>query len=292
MPPKGRGKSKRTGSSDNEANGDGENKTTPKPGNLNGKPETPEGTNDDEPSLNEGEESEDSNFNEEDNFQMLKKILLKQKLSEKKSDERFNKLTKSIKDLKKSFYKEANDKTVSKIKTEMGTVVKDLKKLQTQVQDLKTELTEANEKLDTTLKQLNETRTNLNEQTKTVEKLDKKFEKDEDELKRCLLLIDGVNEHGNKKTLTVVENLMKDLGLKYKEGDVKMAYRLGPLKTGIARPRTIKVQFNSTHHKGDIFKNIGKLKSNQNWKGTHLSDALSPPRPTTNEGPEVCICGR
>ena len=32
-----------------------------------------------------------------------------------------------------------------------------------------------------------------------MDKLEKKNEKEEDELERCLLLIDGVNEHGNKK---------------------------------------------------------------------------------------------
>ena len=48
------------------------------------------------------------------------------------------------------------------------------------------------------------------------------------------------------------------------------------LKTGIARPRTIKVQVTNAKIKTEIFKNIGKLKPIVAWKGVHLSDALTP----------------
>ena len=71
--------------------------------------------------------------------------------------------------------------------------------------------------------------------------------------------------------MAVVENLMKDLGIQVKESDIKSANRFGPLNTGVSRPRTIKVQFSKANSKGEIFKNIVKLKNNKNW-----NDVLSP----------------
>ena len=95
MPPKGskgRGTS-RTGNTNEGTNGDQTITTTPKPK----EPDSPTiptdpVTPDDK---KQGSDS-DSELNEEDSFKILKKILLNQKLSEKKSDERFAKLSKTI----------------------------------------------------------------------------------------------------------------------------------------------------------------------------------------------------
>ena len=38
----------------------------------------------------------------------------------------------------------------------------------------------------------------------------------------------------------------------------------------------IKVQFNNSDLKGEILKNIVKLKNDVNWKGIHFNDAVSP----------------
>ena len=107
-------------------------------------------------------------------------------------------------------------------------------------------------------------------------KLDKKYIKDEEEFNRCTLLIDGVNERDHKRPKVVIESLLKDLGVEYKETDVCTAYRLGPIRTGVSRPRSIKIIFTSTSTKGEIFKNIDKLKDQDAWKGVRLSDAISP----------------
>ena len=273
MPPKGRKGPKRTGSAGNEAGENGD----PKIDSLDVSPEV---TSDKEGnvSLHEDENSDDTVFNDEDSYKLLKHIIINQKVAEKKSDERYNKLSKSIKDSKKSLegYKETNDKVVTNIKSEVCSVTEDLIKLEVQVKGLQNDLRDANDRLDTTQKLLDETREDLKEKAIIIEKHDKKYEPEEDELKRCLLLLDGVNEHGNKKPTTVVENLLKDLGIQLKDGDIKSAYRLGPLKKGVSRPRTIRMQFTTSNMKGGIFKHIGKLKGNVNWKGIHLNDALSP----------------
>ena len=229
-----------------------------------------------EPVVLEASES-DSDLNEEDSFKILKKILLNQKISEKKSDERFTKLSKTIRESKRALesYKETNDQKVQSVKQEVDTAANDLKDLKTKVEGLTQNLDQAHEKLNATQKLLDETRQDLKEKAKTIEKLDKKYERDEMELKRCLLLLDGVNEQERRPT-TVVNSLLADLGIETKEGDIKATYRLGALKTGIARPRTIKVQFANPKTKAEIFKNIGKIRNNKTWKVVHLSDAMTP----------------
>ena len=69
---------------------------------------------------------------------------------------------------------------------------------------------------------------------------------------------------------------MKDLDIDFKDTDTKAAYRLGPLRNGTARPRSIKVLFANPGTKGEIFKNIEKLRQKDTWKGVRLSDAISP----------------
>ena len=90
------------------------------------------------------------------------------------------------------------------------------------------------------------------------------------------LLIDGVNERDYKRPKAVVEALLKDLGVEHKETDIRSAYRLGPIRTGVSRPRSIKITFATSNVKGEIFKNIDKLKGLDGWKGIRLSDAISP----------------
>ena len=69
--------------------------------------------------------------------------------------------------------------------------------------------------------------------------------------------------------------MLKDLGVEFSEADIKSAYRLGPVNDRATRPRSIKVQFTSNQFKYEIFKNVQKLKDKENWKGVHLSDAIS-----------------
>ena len=74
----------------------------------------------------------------------------------------------------------------------------------------------------------------------------------------------------------MIEELLKDLEVDVKEVDIKSVYRLGPLKTGISRPRSIKVHFTKSNVKGVIFRNIEKLQQIPKWKGVRISDAISP----------------
>ena len=115
MPPKGtKGRPAGRTSNTGEGSNGGEQQivTTPKGSSLKSEGE-PEGGG----KLNG---DSDSDLNEEDSFLILKKILLNQKISEKKSDECFAKLSKQIRESKKALeaYKEVNDQFVQSVKVE------------------------------------------------------------------------------------------------------------------------------------------------------------------------------
>ena len=161
---------------------------------------------------------------------------------------------------------------ITDVKVDISNTASDLKALQEKVTALENKLAATNTLLGETQSRLDK----ASKDAKTLGKLDKKYEREEDEFRRCSLILDGINERDNKRPRVVIENLLKDLDIEYKETDFKAAYRLGPIRNGNARPRSIKVIFNSTHIKGDIFRNIGQLKQIDAWKGVRLSDATSP----------------
>ena len=72
------------------------------------------------------------------------------------------------------------------------------------------------------------------------------------------MIIDGVKEQGAKKTKALISSLLSDLDIDFNDQDIKNAYRVGPFKKGVARPRSIKVEFATRSTKGEICKNIGK----------------------------------
>ena len=171
MPPKGsKGRTPRPG---NEGNSGDDPKidlpSTPKPA---ASPDSNEGKQADP-----DHDSDSSDLNEEDSFIILKKILLNQKIAEKKSDERFQKLTKSIKDSKRALdtYKEANDKALATVRSTVNVSVKDMKELQSKVKGLSATLDQATANLESTQKLLDETRKELKDKSKIIDKLDIKY---------------------------------------------------------------------------------------------------------------------
>ena len=120
---------------------------------------------------------------------------------------------------------------------------------------LQSDLVSMQTKYDATQKLLDETTTNLDTYASTITKLDTKYNRDEKELLRCQLIIDGVKENqGNRRPKSIVINSLNDLQVDYVGADIKSAYRLGPINDKATRPRSIKVLFASNHFKYDILK--------------------------------------
>ena len=209
---------------------------------------------------------------------LLLQILDNQRSADKKSEERFTSLRKQIKESKKSLenYSKINDARIQRVETTVSTTVSDLKTLQEKVIALESNLDIATNLLDATKLKLDGALQDIKVNADLIGKHERKYEREEEEIKRCSLILDGVNERDNKKPRLVISSLLKDLNVDFKDSDIKAAYRLGPVRNGVARPRSIKVLFATMTTKGNIFKNIEKLRQNDSWKGVRLSDAISP----------------
>ena len=101
----------------------------------------------------------------------------------------------------------------------------------------------------------------LQSKNKLIRKVEAKLNTEEDENKRCLILIEGVPEKSKLKPREIAGNLLKELGIDFVESDIRTAYRMGQLQNNPKRGRAIKVKFSATYFKQEICKNIVKLKA-------------------------------
>ena len=209
---------------------------------------------------------------------LLLNIIANQKTVDEKLEKRFGNLDDLIKSSKATLEKHIkdNDEVIDSVKRDVTGNTTEINTLRTTVKTLSDDIATIQAKYDATQKLLDETTESITKFAATIGKLDSKYQREEDETMRCQLLIDGVKEQGTKRPKAVVINLLKDLSVKFSEADIKSAYRLGPVNDSATRPRSIKVQFTSNQFKYEIFKNVQKLKDKENWKGVHLSDAISP----------------
>ena len=202
-----------------------------------------------------------------------------QKAADMKQEKRHLDLDKSITATKKSLDKhiEENDKILSSIKGSVTTNTTNITSLQASVTKLQGDLSLMQTKYDATQKLLDEASTNMENFAATITKLDTKFVRNEEELLRCQLIIDGVKEgqQGSRRPKSTIINLLKDLQIDFADTDIKSAFRLGPIKENASHPRSIKVLFASNHFKYDIFRNIQNLRGKEQWKAVHISDAVT-----------------
>ena len=208
---------------------------------------------------------------------LLLNILANQKLSDEKQENRFNSIDASIQASKLTLekYIEDKDTALTAAKSDIVKNTTELNVLQTSVTSLQGDLAELQDKYEATQRLLDETTVSMDKYVATIEKLDLKFQRDEEEVMRCQLIIDGVKESGTKRPKSIITSLLKDLEVEFSDSDIKSAYRLGPVNDKASRPRSIKVQFLNNQFNFDIFKNISKLKGKEAWKGVHISDAVT-----------------
>ena len=139
---------------------------------------------------------------EASNHKLLLDILANQKAAEEKQDKRHRELDKSIAATKKSLDKhiQENDQALTAIKGNVLTNTIDIQTLQASVTKLQSDFTTMQSKYDATQKLLDEASSNLKSYAATILKLDTKYIKDEEELLRCQIIIDGVKENqGNRR---------------------------------------------------------------------------------------------
>ena len=176
---------------------------------------------------------------EASDHKLLLDILANQKAAELKQEKRHHELDNTITATKNILDKHIaeNDKALSIIKGTVTTNTTEIHNLQASVTKLQIDLAEMQTKYDATQKLLDETSANLDTFAATITKLDTKYVKDEDELLRCQLIIDGVKEkQGARRPKSIVIGLLKDLQVDFVDADIKSAYCLGPLNEKATRP--------------------------------------------------------
>ena len=74
----------------------------------------------------------------------------------------------------------------------------------------------------------------------------------------------------------VVNDLFTDLGVPFSQADCDYIYRIGPnQQQNKDRARPILIQLTKLRHKGEVFRNVHKLKDQDKWARVHISEDLS-----------------
>ena len=69
--------------------------------------------------------------------------------------------------------------------------------------------------------------------------------------------------------------LFLDLGVTFTEAECDYIYRIGPVPRIKDRPRPVLIQLTKLSYKGEIFKNVHKLKDNDKWSRVHIAEDMS-----------------
>ena len=93
--------------------------------------------------------------------------------------------------------------------------------------------------------------------------------------RRSNLIIHGVKEKDSPPPRQVANDLFTELGVPFGEGDCDYIYRIGPSQQGNDRPRPILIQLTKLRHKGEVFRNVHKLKDKAKWAPVHISEDLT-----------------
>ena len=179
-------------------------------------------------------------------------------------------------------YVKTNDAKITKVDSSVDSMNKQiqdlqvqLKALQSQVKSVEKGLTDANDRVENAEKEMGEAANDFHHKTKVFQKVEMRLNAEEEEAKRCMVLLEGIPERTKLKPREIATNLLNELEINFVESDIRAAYRLGQLQDKQKRGRTIKVKLSASYIKQEIYKNINKLKGNRSWEGVIISDVLS-----------------
>ena len=131
---------------------------------------------------------------------LLLNIIANQKISDEKHEKRVSNIDSSIQASKLTLEKhiEENSKDLSTMTGNITKNTTDLQSLQKSVTTLQADLASMQDKYEATQRLLDVMTTSLNKYAATIGKMDLKFRRDEEEVMKCQMIIDGVKGHGNK----------------------------------------------------------------------------------------------
>ena len=226
-----------------------------------------------------------------DKEDMLSKLLEGQKQAKLASQKHNEELKKQFTDMKTLItansnkfgeYVKSNDARIAKVDSSVDSMNNQIQDLQTQLKALQSQvntvekgLTNTNERVEQAEKDMGDATEELQSKSKAFQKVEMKLNAEEEEAKRCMVLLEGIPEKTKLKPREIAANLLNELGVNFVESDIRAAYRMGQLQNNQKKGRSIKIKFSASYIKPEIYKNIHKLKGNQGWEGVVISDVLS-----------------
>ena len=87
------------------------------------------------------------------------------------------------------------------------------------------------------------------------------------------MILYGIKEQCTPPIRQQVNELFLDLGVTFTEAECD--YRIGPVPQNKDRPRPDLIQLTKLSYKGQIFKNVHKLKDNDKWSRVHIAEDMS-----------------
>ena len=131
------------------------------------------------------------------------------------------------------------------------------------------------EKIEVLSKKLVDSEIKRENQNDKYKELEEKIEQLEREKRRKTILIEGVKEIEVNKPENVIIDLFRDVGLERGLGDVDSFYRRGRFDETNPKPRPIVITFIRMSDKILLFRNLHKLKNNNDWKHIYVNDDLT-----------------
>ena len=157
-------------------------------------------------------------------------------------------------------YVKANDSRIAAVEKNVDSVITQMSVLENQLSELKElinsveeNMTSTNERFEQVERDMKEATDELQSKNKLIRKVETKLNADEEEIKRCSILIEGVPEKNKQKPRETAGNLLKELGINFVESDIRAAYRMGRIQNNSKRGRSIKVKFSAMYFKQEMY---------------------------------------
>ena len=113
------------------------------------------------------------------------------------------------------------------------------------INSVENSMASTNEKFEQVEKDMNDAPEELQSKSKIFHKVEAKLNADEDELKRCSILTEGIPEKVKQTPRKMATNLLKELGINFVESDIRLSN--SSIQNNQKRARAIKIKFSATY---------------------------------------------
>ena len=188
-----------------------------------------------------------------------------------------NELKKDIKDSADGFQKEI-DGIKKRVKVSESKIEINKISLEQELEEVKSKATPLDEYTATITqleRRIEQLESNAAYQDHLIKSQAEKISSFDDDKRKYNMIFYGMKEQSTLPLRQQVNELFSDLGVTFTEAECDYIYRIGPVPQNKARPRPALVQLSKLRFKGEIFKNVHKLKDNDKWSRVHIAEDMS-----------------